>query len=91
MARIEFVVPEAVTNYFTNPRLGTGDTTGLTAVGSVLTSLLTRARWGVYSVRVVTNNAAVNEGVYATITFAAPGADAGAWAGSVYLRGEGVC
>ncbi len=90
MAQIEFVVPEAVTNFFTNPRLGTGDTTGLTAVGSALASLLTRARWGVYSVRVTTNNAAANEGVYATVAFAGPGAAAGAWSGSVYVRGAGT-
>ncbi len=90
MAQIEFVVPEAVINYFTNPRLGTGDTTGLTAVGSALASLLTRARWGVHSVRVTTNNAAVNEGVYATVTFGGGGATAGAWAESVYVRGTGT-
>lgn len=90
MAQIEFVVPEAVTNYFTNPRFGDGATTGLTAVGSALTSLLTRARWGVYSVRVVTNGAAANEGCYGTVTFAAPGTTDETWAGSVYIRGAGT-
>ncbi len=89
MAQIEFVVPEAVTNYFTNPRFGDGATTGLTLVGSAISSILTRARWGVYSVQVVTNGAAVNEGCYATVTFGAPGTS-GNWAGSVYLRGAGT-
>ena len=86
MSQIEFVVPEAVINYFTNPRLGTGDTTGLTLVGSAISSVLTRARWGIYSVLVNTNGAAINEGVYATTTFLAPGTG-GTWAGSVYVRG----
>ncbi len=89
MAQIEFVVPEAITNYFENPRVGDG-TTGFTAVGSARSEVFTRARWGKSSIQVVTNGAAINEGVYATTTFAAPGAAVGAWADSIYLRGAGT-
>ena len=89
MAQIEFVVPEAVTNFFTNPRVGDG-VTGFTAVGSVRAAVLDRARWGNDSITVITFGAAVNEGVYATVVFGGGGAAAGAWSGSVYVRGAGT-
>lgn len=62
-ANLRILVPEGTTNYITNPSLR-NDTTGWNLVGSTLTRSLTRARFGISSLQVITNGSALYEGTY---------------------------
>jgi len=62
-ARLRFLVPEATINYVTNPSFRY-DTTGWTSVGATETRTLDEARFGVASLKVVTDGVANREGVY---------------------------
>ena len=63
MATLKILVPDGTTNYVYNPSLR-HDTIGWTAAGATLTRVLTRARFGIASLRVVTNGSALNEGAF---------------------------
>jgi hypothetical protein len=63
MVNFAVLVPEATVNYVTNPALRY-DTTDWNAQGATLTRVLTRARFGIASLRVVTNGSALYEGAY---------------------------
>lgn len=63
MANIRVLVPQESKNYVENPSIRT-DTTGYTAIGSTVTRSLDRARFGVSSLKIVTNGNALYEGVY---------------------------
>lgn len=62
-ASLRVLVPESTTNYVTNPTIR-NDTTGWFAVGSTMTRTLDRARFGIASLKLVTNGTALNEGAY---------------------------
>ena len=61
--RLRILVPEGTTNYVTNPSFRY-DTTDWNLVGSTITRVLDYARFGISALKVVTNGAALNEGVY---------------------------
>jgi len=63
MATLRILVPDGTTNYVKNPSMRF-DATGWTAAGSTLTRTLTRARFGISALQVVTNGSALNEGAY---------------------------
>src|SRR5574342_954277 len=63
MVRFSALIPEATVNYVTNPSLRY-DTTGWNASGSTLTRVLTRARFGIASLQVVTAGSALREGAF---------------------------
>lgn len=86
MASLKILVPDATTNYVKNPSFRY-DTGGYTAVGSTLTRVLTRARFGIASMKVVTNGAAIGEGFHYRLTWLT-GIQSPITA-SVYLRGTG--
>lgn len=62
-ARLRMLVPEGTTNYIDNPAARYA-VTGATANGATLTRSLEEARFGVASFKVVTNGAALREGLY---------------------------
>jgi len=63
MATLKILVPDSTTNYIKNPSVRF-DTTGYTAVGSTIIRSLERARFGIASLKVVTNGTLLNEGTY---------------------------
>lgn len=63
MANLRVLVPDATTNYVKNPSLKIG-TTGWTANGATITRSLERARFGIASLKLVTNGSVVGEGAY---------------------------
>ena len=63
MSKFSILVPEATVNYIKNPALRY-DTTDWNAQGATLTRVLTRARFGVASLQVVTAGSALREGAY---------------------------
>lgn len=63
MMSLKLLVPDATVNYITNPQLRY-DTTGWNAQGSSISRVLTRARFGIASLEVTTNGAALNEGAF---------------------------
>lgn len=83
--QIDILVPYATKNYITNPSLE-NSTDGWNAVGSTLSAVLTRARFGRKSLQVVTNDASVNEGTYFRISDTSL---KGVVFGSIYIRGSG--
>lgn len=82
----KIVVPEATTNILANPSIELG-TTGCTAFGTTLSRSSDYARFGTYSIKVVTDNAGANEGFYTPYTTASAST---AYTGSVYVRGSGT-
>lgn len=86
MGKLAILVPEYTDNIVENPRFEYA-TTGYTQNGSVITRVLTRARFGRASCRVVTTGAVHNEGIYYS---AAPGDTNEPYTGSVYVRGAGI-
>ena len=63
MANLRILVPEGTTNYVTNPSIKV-DTSGWNSVGSTLSRVLTRARFGMASLQVITNGSAIHEGTF---------------------------
>lgn len=63
MVSLRICVPDGTINYIKNPAFRY-DTTDWNVQGATLTRTLTRARFGVASGKVVTNGAALHEGVY---------------------------
>lgn len=63
MATLRILVPDASVNYIQNPSLRF-DTTGWNLLGSTISRTLDYARFGIASLKVVTNGSALNEGAY---------------------------
>lgn len=63
MATLRILVPDGTTNYIQNPSIRY-DTTGWLSFGSTISRVLTRARFGISSLQVVTNGSSLNEGAY---------------------------
>ena len=57
------IVPDATTNYVTNPNFR-NNTTGWNVVGATITRTLEKARFGIASGKVVTSGSVMNEGTY---------------------------
>lgn len=87
MAKMKILVPDGTTNYIENPSLRY-DTSGYTAAGSTISRSLNRARFGIASLRVVTNGSAINEGAYYRVSKLLGVSEP--ITVSVYLRGSGV-
>lgn len=87
MFKLSILVPDATVNYIKNPSLRY-DTTDWNASGATLTRTLDAARFGVSSLKVVTNGAALNEGAYyrvnALVGISSP------ITSSIYVRGTGI-
>lgn len=60
---LRILVPDGTTNYIQNPSFRF-DTTGWNTSGSTITRVLDYARFGIASLKVVTNGSALNEGAY---------------------------
>lgn len=86
MGRIEVFEPEATRNEDTNPSIEIA-TTGITAVGSTVTRSLEEARFGRASAKVITNGAALREGLRKDTV---PGVALEPRTSSVYIRGVGT-
>lgn len=63
MLRFSILVPDATVNYVKNPAMRY-DTTGWNAQGSTITRSLEQARFGIASLKVVTNGSAIREGCF---------------------------
>lgn len=87
MATIKILVPDATTNYIENPSLRY-DTTGFVAVGATISRSLNRARFGIASLKIVTNGSSLNEGAYYRVSKLLGVSEP--ITVSVYLRGSGV-
>lgn len=85
MTDFHVLVPTATTNLITNPSFEIG-TDNWNAIGSTLSQVNTRARFGRFSMKIVTDGLAINEGAYFRID--ATGINS-LMAGSVYIRGAG--
>ena len=83
---LRILSPEGTTNYILNPS-ARYDTTGWAAIGSTLTRVLTYARFGIASFKVVTNGAALYEGISYRVNALAGISDP--ITVSVYVRGSG--
>lgn len=86
-ATLRILVPDGTTNYVKNPAMRYS-TTGYTAFGSTLTRVLDYARFGIASLKVVTNGTVIGEGVYYRVNWFS--GLQGPMTGSVYLRGNGI-
>lgn len=84
---LKICVPEATTNYILNPAIRY-DTAGWNAVGSAISRTLDYARFGVASLKVVTNGAAIYEGTYYRVSSLSGISDP--ITVSVYVRGAGM-
>lgn len=83
---LRILVPESTTNYILNPSPRYA-TTGWNAVGSTVTRVLTRSRWSIASLQVVTTGASLNEGTFFRVSDLSGIQD---WVtASVYVRGAG--
>lgn len=85
MINLRVLVPEATENYIQNPQFRYA-TTGWTTVGATLTRTLDYARFGIASGKVVTNGAALGEGIYYRVSNLSGISDV--ITVSVYLRGN---
>lgn len=84
--RLRVLVPEATTNYVTNPSFEF-DTTGWTATGSSIAKVQSYARHGNSSLSVITTGVSIGQGVYCTVSgLSGSGKLVTA---SVYVRGTG--
>ena len=86
MATLRILVPDGTTNYIKNPSLRY-DTSDWNALGSTVTRTLTRARFGVASLQVVTAGTSLNEGAFFRVS-ALNGVSDNITI-SVYARGNG--
>lgn len=88
MASLKILVPDGTTNYVKNPAMRySADTSAYVAIGSTITRSLERARFGIASLKVVTNGSVLHEGASYRISWLA-GMQSSLTA-SVYLRGGG--
>ena len=81
------VIEEGITNRIKNPSIET-NTTSWVVVGSTLTRDSTYSMFGDYALKIVTDDAAANEGAYSIVT--AETAINTEYTFSVYLRGSGT-
>lgn len=86
MPTLRALIPDATINYIKNPALRY-DTTDWNAQGSTISRVLTRARFGIASLKVVTTGSAVREGVYFRVS-ALSGISEPITV-SAYVRGDG--
>ena len=86
MANLSILVPEATTNYIKNPSIRF-DTTGWNADGSTLSRNIDYARFGVASLKVVTDGLVIREGTYYRVDTLESESDNVTV--SVYVRGTG--
>ena len=87
MPTMRLLLPEGTTNYIKNPS-ARYDTTGWAADGSTITRTLDYARFGVSSLKIVTNGAALHEGAYYRVSALENISEA--IAVSIYVRGTGA-
>lgn len=87
MMSLRILLPEGTTNYISNPSLRY-DTTDWNAQGAAISRTLTRARFGIASLQVVTSGAAIHEGAYLRVS-SLTGVNEPITV-SAYLRGEGL-
>lgn len=85
MPDIRLVVPSATENLVTNPSIE-NDTDGWTAVGSTISREFDEARFGSYSLKIITDGVAVREGVFFRVD---PDSKNTAYVASAYVRGAG--
>ena len=86
MANLSILVPEATTNYIKNPSI-LFDTTGWNADGSTLSRNIDYTRFGVASLKVVTDGLVIREGTYYRVdTLESESENVTV---SVYVRGTG--
>ena len=86
MANLSILVPEATTNYIKNPSIRF-DTTGWNADGTTLSRDIDHTRFGVASLKVVTDGLVIREGTYYRVdTLEAESENVTV---SVYVRGTG--
>lgn len=86
-ANLRILTPDGTTNYIANPSMRY-DILGYTAFGSTLSRTLAYARYNIASMMVVTNGAALGEGVYYRVNSLLGISDP--ITGSVYVRGSGI-
>ena len=86
MANLSIIVSEATTNYIKNPSIRF-DTTGWNADGSTLSRNIDYARFGVASLKVVTDGLVIREGTYYRVDTLESESDNVTV--SVYVRGTG--
>lgn len=86
MTSLRVLIPDSTSNYVLNPQLRY-DTTGWAVSGSTITRVLTRARFGVASLRVVTTGSALREGAFYRVKNLSGISDS--ITASVYVRGAG--
>lgn len=86
MVKLSILAPDATTNYVTNPALRY-DTTGWNASGATITRDLNYARFGIASLKVVTNGSTVNEGSFFRVSSLTNINEP--LTASVYIRGAG--
>lgn len=84
---LRVLVPDGTTNYIKNPSFRY-DTDGWTTVGATLTRSLDRARFGISGGKVVTNGAALHEGILFRVS-ALDGISDSVTV-SIYVRGAGA-
>lgn len=87
MARLKILLPDATVNYIKNPSLRY-DATDWSSQGSTVTRIISQARFGVASLQVVTNGAALHEGVYFRVSALDGISDVVTV--SAYVRGSGL-
>ena len=83
---LRILVPDDTINYITNPQLRYV-TTGWTANGATITRTLDYARFGIASLKVVTNGSVLNEGTFFRVSSLLGVSDIVTC--SVYVRGAG--
>ena len=85
-ASLKIMVPEATVNFIENPSIRY-TTTGWNASGATLSRTLDQARFGISSLKVVTNGVAIREGAYYRVNYLVGTNDN--ITVSVYVRGIG--
>lgn len=86
MTNLAVLIPDAVTNYITNPSMRF-DTTGWNAQGATITRSLEQSRFGIASLKVVTNGSVLREGTFFRVSVLS-GISENITV-SVYVRGTG--
>ena len=86
MANLSILVPEATTNYIKNPSIRF-DTTGWNADGSTISRTINFARFGIASLKVITDGSVIREGTYYRVDTL--DAETENITVSVYVRGTG--
>jgi len=85
-ASLKILVPEATVNFIENPAIRY-DTTGWNISGSIVSRTLDQARFGIASLKVITNGVAISEGAYYRVNYLSGTNDAVTV--SAYVRGTG--